>query len=59
MVPTAAFSVYRNFPSALMVISRFVDPEGLIPTTVPGNGASVPFAAIENPAIVDERAFET
>lgn len=58
MVPLPPFREYRNCPSALTARCRLVDPDGLIPTTVPGSGASPPAAPMAKPAIEDEPALE-
>ena len=56
--PVPESSVYKNFPSALMAISRLVLPEGLIPTSVPPTGVSAPFFEIKKPEIVADPAFD-
>src|ERR1700751_2305233 len=58
IVPVPEFSVYRNFPSALTAMSRFVLPAGLVPTTVAPIGVNAPVLPIANPAMVEEPAFE-
>src|ERR1700758_3076582 len=59
IVPVPEFSVYRNFPSALTAMSRFVLPAGFVPTTVAPTGVNAPVLPTANPEIVDEPAFET
>src|SRR3954467_7166431 len=56
--PLAAFSEYRNRPSALIVMSRLTEPVGLAPTIVLPTGRSVPPASIEKPAIELVAAFD-
>jgi hypothetical protein len=58
IVPTFASRLYRNLPSALMVMSRFVAPVGFVPTTVPGNAVSAPLLPMVKPEIVEEPALE-
>src|ERR1700722_14543788 len=57
--PVPAFRVYRNFPSALTVISIFDEPVGLSARTVPGSGVSAPPLPIANPDTDPEPAFDT
>jgi hypothetical protein len=59
IVPVPEFSVYKNFPSALTAMSRFVLPAGFVPTTAAPIGVSVPLLPMANPEIVDDPAFET
>src|SRR5512146_1076658 len=59
MVPFPEFSEYRNLLSELTAISRLPLPVGFTPTTVAPIGVSAPPSPMENPAIVDEPAFET
>src|ERR1700756_110865 len=58
MAPVAEFSENRNLPSALIAISKFVLPAGLVPTTVAPTGVSAPLTPIANPEIVDEPALD-
>src|SRR6267154_6196782 len=59
MLPFPVLSVYKNFPSALTVMSRLVAPDGFAPTTVPAIGVNAPFAPIAKPEIVADPAFDT
>jgi hypothetical protein len=58
MLPAFAFREWRNWPSAEIAMSMFVEPLGLIPTTVPGRAVSAPAAVIERPEIVEDPALE-
>src|SRR6267142_2486157 len=57
-VPVPEFSVYRNFPSVPIARSRFVLPDGLVPTVVPETAVSDQFDPMLNPEMVAEPAFE-
>jgi hypothetical protein len=57
MVPFPELSEYRNFPSAVMARSRFTAPGGLLPTTGPGRGVSIPVMPIAKPEILAEAEF--
>ena len=59
IVPFPEFSEYRNLPSAVTAISRFVAPVGFVPTTVAPIGVKAPVVPMENPDIVADPAFET
>jgi hypothetical protein len=56
--PLAALSEKRNLPSALIVMSRFAEPDGFTARTVPGSGVSVPSARMAKPAMVEDPALE-
>src|SRR6202021_78278 len=57
--PVPALRLYRNFPSALTVISDLGEPVGLIARIVPGIAVSVPPMPSAHPDIDPEPAFGT
>lgn len=42
----------------MMAMSRFVLPDGSVAATVPDSAVKAPFAAMENPEIVADPAFD-
>ena len=58
IIPTFESRLYRNFPSELIAMSKFVAPVGFVPTMVPGNAVNVPSLPMVKPEMVEVPALE-